>query len=55
MRFNSSFAYLAPIGPNKTIFKLILNANPQMDFIADNLIDWGIKLVSGGFIRHLVN
>ena len=54
MLFNKSFGYLKPMGPNKSLFKFIINADPQLDYIPPGIIDWGIKTVSGGFISYLV-
>ena len=54
MVIDRSFAYIAPIGPNKTILKMFMNANPRLDYIPDSLIDWGIKTISGGFLTYIV-
>ena len=54
MVIDQSFAYIAPVGPNKTILKMFMNANPLLDYIPDSLIDWGIKTISGGFLSYIV-
>ena len=53
--FDRCFAYIKPLGPNKTLFRLILNVNPGLAYVPDTLIDWGIKTVSGTFINYLVD
>eukprot|EP00347_Sterkiella_histriomuscorum_P009600 403340587 len=55
MLFNKSFGYLKPLGPNQTLFKFIINSDPQLEFVPPGIIDWGIKTVSGGFLDYLIN
>ncbi|CDW91570.1 UNKNOWN [Stylonychia lemnae] len=55
MIFNKSFGYLRMIGPNRTLFKFIINADPNLEFVPAGMIDWGIKTVTGGFLNYLID
>ena len=55
MTFSKNMGYLKTIGPNKTLFKFIINANPNLEFVPAGMIDWGIKTVTGGFLNYLIS
>ena len=55
MIFKDSFGYFKPLGPNKTLFKLFMNADPQLEYIPPGIIDWGIKTITGGFLSYLLD
>ena len=55
MVFKKNLGYLKTIGPNKTLFKFIINANPNLEYVPASMIDWGIKTVTGGFLNYLIS
>jgi hypothetical protein len=50
LEYSMSFMYMKPLGPNKTLFKFINNANPHLDFIPDALVEWGMRATSVPFL-----
>lgn len=53
--YKKSMGYLKPLGPNKTQMKFLLNCNPQIDYIPNSMLEWGIKTISGAFLSFLAN
>lgn len=52
---NKAFVYIKPLGPNKTLFKYIMNADPQMDFIPPFLMNLMQSTVSSVFLSYIAN
>lgn len=52
---HKAFIYAKPVGDDnkKCIMKMIMNADPHIDYIPQTLINWGLKNVIGVFIGFI--
>lgn len=53
MKWSNTFGYLKPMGPNKTLFKYIINADPQFEIFPSGIMDWALRTVTGGALSYL--
>ena len=50
---HKAFIYTKAISPNECVLKMIVNADPHLDYIPQKLINFGMKNVIGVFLRYI--
>lgn len=50
---HKAFMYTKAISPTECVLKMIVNADPHLDYIPQKLINWGMKNVIGVFISYI--
>jgi hypothetical protein len=50
---NKALIYAKIIDDNTTLVKIIVNADPHIDYIPQRLINWGLKNCVGVFMRYI--
>ena len=54
MKYSDSATYFQPIGPNKTLLRMIINADPQLSLVPQWFLDWLVRSITGvalGYMR----
>ena len=50
---HKAFIYVKPLSENSCLLKMIINADPHLDYIPQKIINWGLKNVIGVFLRTI--
>ena len=50
---HKAFIYAKAIDKNRSVIKMIVNADPHLDYIPQKLINWAMKNVIGVFLKQI--
>ena len=54
MDFHKSFLILTPLSETRTRFRYFFNADPSVEWIPVDILNWGLRAISGQFLEYIL-